>query len=497
MRISVFDVFKVGIGPSSSHTVGPMKAAQRFLETLKAKDLLANGKVKSVQADLYGSLALTGKGHCTDVAIILGLMGFAPDNIDTQMVPNYLADIEKSKKLNLGGKLEIPFQKSNIVFKKTQRLEYHTNGMELIAFDDSGAELFKERYYSIGGGFILSDAETKDSQKKSQQQSFPFEFCTAKELIDMCQSHHFDIPTLMRQNEYTLRSEQQVKDGLDKIWQVMERCIQNGLKNEGELPGGLKLKRRAPGFYRKMVEGIPGPFDANKWLSVYAMAVNEENANGGQVVTAPTNGASGIIPAVLKYYDQFLSEKNPNKHHDFLLTAAAIGILFKKGATISGAEGGCQAEVGVACSMAAAGLTQIMGGSIYQVENAAEIGIEHNLGLTCDPIDGLVQIPCIERNTMGAVKAVNASSLALEGDGSHYVSLDSAIKTMKDIGNDMKKKYKETSLGGLAKTVKEEKVLEADPALTANSQGAQKKRSDQKQTDKIHVTKRDHYMPEC
>lgn len=497
MRISVFDVFKIGIGPSSSHTVGPMKAARRFLETLQQRGLLEPGKIKTIQTDLYGSLALTGKGHCTDTAVILGLMGETPEGVDTQKVPGYLAKIEAEKRLKLAGKFDVPFLKSNIAFKKTQRLEYHSNGMEFIALDANDRPLAAEKYFSVGGGFVVSEAESKVKASAATHDRFPLEFCTAKELLDLCAANKMDIPTLMRHNELTLRSADELKAGLDKIWLVMQQCIENGLKNDGILPGSLQLARRAKSIYAGILKNPWGPMETNKFVSVWAIAVNEENAAGGKVVTAPTNGAAGIIPAVLKYYEHYYSKTFPDKYHDFLLTAAAIGILFKKGATISGAEGGCQAEVGVACSMAAAGLTQALGGTIQQVENAAEIGIEHNLGLTCDPIDGLVQIPCIERNSMGAMKAVNCCTLSLAGDGTHKVSLDSAIRTMKETGNDMKKKYKETSLGGLAKTAREEESLAEAGRKLDEKERRKAEKAEEAQEGVHHIHKRDHFMPEC
>lgn len=483
MKVSVFDIFKVGIGPSSSHTIGPMKAAHKFIMNLKQKNWLHSDITKSVVSDLYGSLALTGKGHCTDNAIILGLMGFTPETIDTQKVPQYLKEIEENGQLKLGGEFYIQYSKKrDIVFRKKEKLDFHTNGMEFSAYSkDKNIPILKERFYSVGGGFILSEAEANSNanDKNNASDLFPYHFSTCKELLELCELKKLTIPELMRKNELSLRSEHELDAGLDKLWEVMQLCINNGLVNEGILPGGLKLVRRAPAFHKNLIAKDSN--DPNKWLSLYALAVNEENANGGKVVTAPTNGAAGIVPAVLMYYDRFLSKEFPNKHRDFLLTSAAIAILFKKGATISGAEGGCQAEVGVACSMAAAGLTEAIGGSIYQIENAAEIGIEHNLGLTCDPVAGLVQIPCIERNTMGAVKAVNASNLALAGDGRHFVSLDTAIKTMKKIGDDMKEIYKETSLGGLAETVQEQIDHSSDQNLKKTSR----------------LTKLNKYMPEC
>lgn len=483
MKVSVFDIFKIGIGPSSSHTIGPMKAAYRYVQNLKSKNWLHADVIKNVTTDLYGSLALTGKGHCTDTAVILGLMGYTPETIDTQKVPQYLKEIDEHGQLKLGGEFFIQYSKKrDIVFRKKEKLDFHTNGMEFTTFGkDMKTPILKERYYSIGGGFILNDAEAvPQSDKSSSDDLFPYHFSTCKELLELCELKKLTISELMRKNELSLRSEHELNVGLDKLWEVMQLCIQNGLVNEGMLPGGLKLVRRAPAFHKSLLAKDSN--DPNKWLSLYALAVNEENANGGKVVTAPTNGAAGIVPAVLMYYDKFLSKEYPNKHRDFLLTAAAIAILFKKGATISGAEGGCQAEVGVACSMAAAGLTEAIGGSIYQIENAAEIGIEHNLGLTCDPVAGLVQIPCIERNTMGAVKAVNASNLALAGDGRHFVSLDTAIKTMKKIGDDMKEIYKETSLGGLAETVQEQIDHSPDHKITKTTS---------------RLSKLNKYMPEC
>lgn len=488
MRVSVLDIFKIGIGPSSSHTVGPMKAALSFIHQMKEKGVLQKGKVHSVNTELFGSLAQTGKGHGTDTAVLLGLQGFAPDTVDTQKVSDYIARIEKEKLLNLNGELEVPFSKANILWKKNSRLAFHPNALRFTALDSNDTLLLHDTYYSIGGGFILSDAESKVKKAATSSEKFPLHFETGKDLLTICHEKKMTIPEVMRVNELSLRSENELNYALDRIIAAMRECIKNGLENTGILPGGLNVKRRAKELFKTIEETKGSPFYFNSFLSAIALAVNEENAAGGRVVTAPTNGAAGIIPAVLAYYEKFFSEKHPNMERDFLLTAAAIGILFKKGATFSGAEGGCQAEVGTACAMAAGGLTQILGGSALQVENAAEIGIEHNLGLTCDPVEGLVQVPCIERNAVASVKAVTAAMLSLAGNGKHLVSLDTAIRTMKTIGDDMKTKYKETSTGGLAKSYKED-VLE----YSKKEVKALKEHKLEKENEYTHTV----IMPEC
>lgn len=455
MHISVFDLFAIGIGPSSSHTVGPMKAANRFTTHLKTQNLLA--KTKQIATDLYGSLALTGKGHGTDSAILMGLIGQEPRTIDPDSIPSQVIAINTHHQLTIHG-VSIPFDyKRDLQFHYNELLPYHPNGMRFTAFDEKGQILLSEVYYSIGGGFIITENELASNQAGEQNVPHPFE--TAAELLNHCEAHQMSIAEVMLINELTWRSEDEIHNALLDIAHTMTQCIHKGCTTEGILPGGLNVKRRAPTLYKNLLsKGKPlaSHPDVMNWLNVYAMAVNEQNAAGGRVVTAPTNGAAGIIPAVLSYYQNFYHESSPEGVITFLLTAGAIAILYKKGASISGAEVGCQGEVGVACSMAAGALIAALGGTVKQVEKAAEIGMEHNLGLTCDPIGGLVQIPCIERNAMGAVKAVNAARLVLaedEGetsDGDHIVTLDNVINTMRQIGKDMMPIYKETSLGGLA-----------------------------------------------
>lgn len=453
MNISVFDLFSIGIGPSSSHTVGPMSAANAFIDLLKSQHVF--DATERVKIELYGSLALTGKGHGTDKAILNGLEGKAPETVaPEQMVPR-MQEIISSKQLLLGGIKPIPFdEKTDFPFLQKEVLPKHSNGMRFSAFDDKGQVLLSQVYYSIGGGFITTE-EAFDVVEEDDAQTPPYPFSTAEELLQQCNKHQLSVAELMMANETTWRSQAEVIDGILNIARVMEACIENGCKHDGTLPGGLNLKRRAPELYQKLVEhkGVQSVFeqsDIMNHLNLYAMAVNEENAAGGRIVTAPTNGAAGIIPAVLKYLQHLHKKMQPEDVVTYFLTAAAIGILYKKGASISGAEVGCQGEVGVASSMAAAGITAVLGGTVAQVENAAEIAMEHHLGMTCDPVMGLVQIPCIERNAMGAVKAVNASRMALIGDGQHQISLDKVIKTMKQTGMDMQTIYKETSLGGLA-----------------------------------------------
>jgi L-serine dehydratase len=453
MFLSSFDLFKVGIGPSSSHTVGPMVAGRRFLESLELKGLFAD--VSRIRVDVYGSLALTGAGHSTDKAIMLGLLGFIPATIDPDAIEESLNYIRGNGLLNLRGKKEIVFDvKTDMPFLYDQILPKHSNGMEFYAFSENSTQLAREVFYSVGGGFVLSDAEFGQNTPPKEQEVVPYEFNTGDELLALCGEHDLSIAQLMRANELAIMSEKQLDDGLDSIFQIMEACIERGCEQRGILPGGLKVVRRAADFLDDMRQNqekqLGDPMAILDWINLWALAVNEENAAGGRVVTAPTNGAAGIIPAVLRYFDRFYNHEGSKAIHDFLLTAAAIGSLYKKNASISGAEVGCQGEVGVACSMAAAGLAAVTGGTAQQVENAAEIGMEHNLGLTCDPIGGLVQVPCIERNAMGAVKAIDASRLALRGDGQHMVSLDKVIQTMWETGKDMQDKYKETSQGGLA-----------------------------------------------
>ena len=450
--ISVFDMFKVGIGPSSSHTVGPMRAALGFCEELMEANEHTN--ITHITTELYGSLGQTGKGHGTGKAIILGLLGYTPELVPVKQIDAMLAAVEKTQTLSLMQKHNIGFSnKGAIVFHRRKTLPKHANGMTFFAYNGT-AVVKKSTYYSIGGGFIVKD-EDFEAQKNEKyavaQMDAPFPFSTANQLLQICQENSFRISSLMLKNETLLLPEDEVRKRLLHIWHTMQECIENGTQTEGILPGGLKVHRRASPLLAMLEnEKSSDPMLVMDWVNLFALAVNEENAAGGRVVTAPTNGAAGIIPAVMSYYDKFVRPLTDDAACRFLLTAAAIGILYKKNASISGAEVGCQGEVGVACSMAAGALTEILGGSVKSVENAAEIGMEHNLGLTCDPVGGLVQVPCIERNAMGAVKAINASRLALRGTGNQLVSLDKVIKTMWDTGNDMKSKYKETARGGLA-----------------------------------------------
>lgn len=457
MAVSVFDLFKIGIGPSSSHTVGPMRAAARFGEHwLEEKGVI--DRVVRVRAELYGSLAMTGRGHGTDKAVLLGFEGQWPDKVNPDHIPEILQRIRGTGRLNLLGKREIDFdEKRDLVFNKRQKLPFHTNGMRFSAYDAEGHELATRDYYSVGGGFVVNPDEAAEDRIVADTTERPYPFTSGDELLKLCEQHHLTIAQLMLENEKVWRSEAEVRSGLLTIWKAMQDCVNRGLRSPGVLPGGLKVARRAPAMAEELRSqpeaALRDPLTILDWVNLYALAVNEENAAGGRVVTAPTNGAAGIVPAVLHYYYRFCPKSDENGIVDFMLTAAAIGILYKENASISGAEVGCQGEVGVACSMAAGGLTAALGGSLLQVENAAEIGMEHNLGLTCDPIGGLVQIPCIERNAMGSVKAINASRMALKSDGKHHVSLDKVIATMRDTGRDMKDKYKETSRGGLAVNV--------------------------------------------
>jgi L-serine dehydratase len=455
VAVSVFDMFKIGIGPSSSHTVGPMRAALAFCEDLKAQGNLE--KTQDLVVKLYGSLALTGVGHGTDKAVILGLLGETPKDVNPDAIDDMLATVKGEKRIALLGKHAIDFDPAvKIEFHKDERLPRHSNGMGLVAFDSAGKVLHDEIFYSIGGGFIIRDDEDDADGDASEEGKIPYPFTTAEDLLSQCRDNNLAVWQLMLENEKVWRDEAKVREELLAIWQVMKECTQRGFRVEGNLPGGLEVRRRAPRLYKELQEqNADEHLDLLDWVNVFALAVNEENAAGGQVVTAPTNGAAGIIPAVLHYYNRFVSDASDEGVIRFLLTAGAIGILYKKNAGISGAEMGCQGEVGVACSMAAAGLTEAIGGSLSQVENAAEIGMEHNLGLTCDPVGGLVQIPCIERNAMGSLKAINASRMAMRGDGQHKVSLDQVIRTMRQTGNDMQSIYKETSQGGLAVNVPE------------------------------------------
>ena len=458
MAISTFDLFKIGIGPSSSHTVGPMKAAALFVNALLAEPAAA--QVSRVRCDLYGSLGATGKGHGSHKAVMLGLQGEMPDQVDVATIAPTLARIRESKRLELGGRHAVAFDEAqDLVFHRRETLPFHSNAMKLQAFDAQDTLLLSKTYYSVGGGFVVDHDAQGQPQLVQDPTPLPYPYKSGDELLKQCREHGLSVAQLMWANEQAWRSPEEIRSGLLRIWSVMQACIQRGIETDGVLEGGMKVRRRAAELYRKLSKspeaGLRDQLTIMDWVNLYAMAVNEENAAGGQVVTAPTNGAAGIVPAVLQYYVRFCPGANDQGVIDFLLTAAAIGILYKENASISGAEVGCQGEVGVACSMAAGALAAVMGGTVEQVENAAEIGMEHNLGLTCDPVGGLVQIPCIERNAMGSIKAINAARMALRGDGKHHVSLDKVIKTMRETGADMKIKYKETSRGGLAVNVVE------------------------------------------
>jgi L-serine dehydratase len=455
MFLSVFDMFKVGVGPSSSHTMGPMVAGARFLDTLRASPFHPQG----LRASLHGSLAFTGKGHATDRATVLGLAGFAPDTYEHDKAEAALAAIAETGTVTPPGLPALAFRpERDLVFDYDHPLPGHANGMILMATDAQSDVILQETYYSIGGGFVLTEGELDNAGKSAAKPSgCPYPFQTAAEMLEMAAQSGKSIAEMKRANELHFRSAADLADGMARLWQVMNDCIDRGLVTDGILPGGLKVRRRAKAIYDALQAerglNLTAPHTINDWMSTYAMAVNEENAAGGQVVTAPTNGAAGVLPAVIRYWLDHVPGATPSKVGDFLLTAAAIGGLCKHNASISGAECGCQAEVGSAAAMAAAGLCAVMGGSPGQVENAAEIALEHHLGMTCDPVRGLVQIPCIERNGLGAIKAVSAASLALRGDGTHFVPLDAAIETMRQTGHDMHEKYKETSLGGLAVNV--------------------------------------------
>jgi len=466
MSLSVFDLFKIGIGPSSSHTVGPMTAARRFVNELDKEYLTEVGRIT---VDLFGSLAMTGLGHNTDTALILGLMGETPEAVDIHKIPAYIDEVNATEEINILRKQRIPFDPvEDLRFNRGAFLPEHSNGLIFNAFDRSGDPVLQRTYFSIGGGSVLAEEEMAETLERRAAQKptindLPFSFTSATQLLEIGERENLSIADIAMANELVQHDRQFVLDRLFTIWQVMDRSIAQGCEAEGKLPGSLQVARRAG----KLVHELKASKSASEkkdvlavldWVNLFAIAVNEENAGGGRVVTAPTNGAAGVIPAVIAYYLRFVSTATSEQDQKlivatFLLTASAIGMLFKANASISAAEVGCQGEIGVACSMAAAGLTAVLGGSNAQIENAAEIGMEHNLGLTCDPIGGLVQIPCIERNTMGAVKAINASRLALQGDGLHRVSLDSVIETMRQTGKDMQDKYKETSMGGLAVNV--------------------------------------------
>jgi len=454
MAVSVFDLFKIGIGPSSSHTVGPMKAACGFVQRLERKGLLA--ATHRIQVSLYGSLAHTGRGHGTDRAVMLGLQGELPDRVDPDLIESLLESIRGTRKIRLLDRRDIEFdEKRDLLFRKREKLPHHPNGMRFEALDQQSALLERREYYSVGGGFVINQDKASEDLIVADSTALPYPFGSGDELLALCRQHRMRVAAIMLANESCWRTEQEIHDGLNRIRAAMRACMERGYRQQGELPGGLRVARRAPLLHRELSSqgASPDPLAVLDWVNLYALAVNEENAAGGRVVTAPTNGAAGVIPAVLQYYEDFVPGASAEGVREFLLTAGAIGILYLQNASISGAEVGCQGEVGVACSMAAGGLTAAMGGNMSQVENAAEIGMEHNLGLTCDPVGGLVQIPCIERNAMAAVKAINAQRMAFRGEGKHRVSLDKVIKTMRDTGADMKSHYKETSRGGLAVNV--------------------------------------------
>ncbi len=451
MFLSVFEMFKVGIGPSSSHTIGPMVAASRFLDMLRASPFSAAG----LQARLHGSLAFTGIGHATDRAVILGLAGFRADNYDADAGELALARIRETGRVAPPNLPELRFDpKSDLAFDYGPALPGHANGLVIEATDAQGDVILSETYYSIGGGFVMTAEELSDGKNQDDGPPVPYPFKSAIEMLEMCETTGKSVAELKRANELSRISAAELEQGLERIWRVMSGCIDRGLSSDGFLPGGLSVKRRAHGIHRALLEergkNLTPPHTINDWISVYAMAVNEENAAGGQVVTAPTNGAAGVVPATIRYWLDHVPDASPSRVGEFLLTAAAIAGLVKHNASISGAECGCQAEVGSASAMAAAGLAAVLGGTPEQVENAAEIALEHHLGMTCDPVKGLVQVPCIERNGLGAIKAVSAASLSLRGDGTHLVPLDACIETMRQTGQDMSEKYKETSLGGLA-----------------------------------------------
>ncbi|RKF15126.1 L-serine ammonia-lyase [Roseovarius spongiae] len=451
MFLSVFDMFKVGIGPSSSHTMGPMVAAGRFLDAMRAAPFAPHG----VRATLHGSLAFTGVGHATDRATILGLAGFLPETYDQAAAEETLNQIRETHTLRPGGLPELAFHpKDDMVFDFGPNLPGHANGMILRATDAQGDVILSETYYSIGGGFVMTEAELAAGRNTEEGAPVPYPFKSAAEMLEMAETSGKSIAQMKKANEISRNGEVHLASGVKRIWQVMNDCIERGMAADGTLPGGLNVRRRAKGIRERLLAergtNLNAPHKINDWMCVYAMAVNEENAAGGQVVTAPTNGAAGVVPAVIRYWLDHVPGATEAQIEDFLLTAAAIGGLVKWNASISGAEAGCQAEVGSAAAMGAAGLAAVLGGTPAQIENAAEIALEHHLGMTCDPVKGLVQVPCIERNGLGAIKAVSAASLALRGDGTHLVPLDACIETMRQTGEDMSEKYKETSLGGLA-----------------------------------------------
>ncbi|CAM3233287.1 L-serine ammonia-lyase [Pseudomonas gessardii] len=452
MAISVFDLFKIGIGPSSSHTVGPMRAAALFVQGLRERALLE--QVRRVEVQLYGSLSATGIGHGSDNAVIMGLMGEWPDAIDPSQIGRRIETLRQTQTLLLDNRVPVPFVWSRDMRLIDENLAFHPNAMTLVVYG-AQAELHRDTYYSVGGGFVVDEAQARSGVADLDRTELPYDFSSAVELLQLCKRHNLRVADLMLANEKVWRTEEEIRSGLMTLWRAMQDCVEQGLKHEGILPGGLNVRRRAAKLHRSLQElGKPNvigsTLSAMEWVNLFALAVNEENAAGGRMVTAPTNGAAGIIPAVLHYFMKFSEVVTEANVVDYFLGAAAIGILCKKNASISGAEVGCQGEVGSACAMAAAGLAEILGATPEQVCNAAEIGLEHNLGLTCDPVGGLVQVPCIERNAIAAVKAINAAQMALRGDGQHFISLDRVIRTMRDTGADMHDKYKETSRGGLA-----------------------------------------------
>jgi L-serine dehydratase len=454
MALSAFDLYSVGIGPSSSHTVGPMRAAKMFVDGLAESGRLA--AVARVQAELFGSLGATGHGHGSAKAVVLGLEGEEPATVDTDTSDDRVAAVRAQRTLLLAGGHPVPFDSdADLVLHRRRSLPAHPNGMVFRALDGTGAVLAERTYYSVGGGFVVDEAATGADRVVLDDTPLPYPFTTGAQLLAHCAREGMRVSDVMLANEQAWRSEAQIRAGMLHLWSVMQACVERGCRADGVLPGGLKVPRRAPALHRELTAdtGSADPLRVMDWVNLFALAVNEENASGGRIVTAPTNGAAGIVPAVLHYYARFVPGADDDGVVRFLLTAAAVGILFKENASISGAEVGCQGEVGSACSMAAGALCEVLGGTPAQVENAAEVGIEHNLGLTCDPVGGLVQIPCIERNAIASVKAINAARLALSGNGSHKVSLDKAIKTMRETGRDMKVKYKETSRGGLAVNV--------------------------------------------
>ena len=463
MAISVFDLFKIGIGPSSSHTVGPMRAARMFAHRLESERRIA--ATTRVMCELYGSLGATGRGHGTGTAVLLGLSGLEPDTVDPDAIPAMLESIRAKREIKLLGAGNIAFnEETDVLYHATKALAFHSNGMTFSAFDATGALLGMHTYYSVGGGFVVSEEAAEDGARHGKiapdTTVLPYSFHSADALLAIARANKCSIADIMRANERHWRTDAEIDAGLLRIWNVMQDCVERGCRAEGVLPGPFKVRRRASALRRVLQAGPgdgapPDPLSVMDWVNLYALSVNEENASGGRVVTAPTNGAAGIIPAVLHYYSRFVNKSSDAGVIDFLLTAGAIGLLYKENASISGAEVGCQGEVGVACSMASAALCAVLGGTPEQVENAAEIGMEHHLGLTCDPVGGLVQIPCIERNAIASVKAINAARMALHGDGSHHVSLDKVIKTMRETGADMMIKYKETSRGGLAVNIVE------------------------------------------